>query len=91
MAYVTRQERSQHFGWGGGGGGGPKPQMYQQKKKSRTCNLYGWASASEMYIFSGLKILVISAYIYNQCISPYYLDKTVTLRKSMDMQAERAE
>ena len=49
------------------------------------------------HIFSGLKILVTSAYIYNQCSSLLlimvrrykrkYTDTTLTLRKSMNMRA----
>ena len=52
------------------------------------------ASASETYIFSGLKILATFAYIYNQCsflsllnmvwrYKRQYTDKTTALRKSM--------
>ena len=76
----TFQLGSQLFGMGGGGGKLPPNCTNRRRKKdSRTCNLYTRASeASEhlktyMYIFSGLKILVSSAYIYNQRSSLFYL------------------
>ena len=39
-----------------GGGGGKTPKCTDRKKNSCTCKLYERASASETYIFSGLKI-----------------------------------
>ena len=53
------QERSQLFGKGGGGGRAHDPQMYTDRKKIHVhvTYIYARASASERYLFSGLKIL----------------------------------
>ena len=54
----------------GGGGGGQDPQMYRQKKNKscikKLCNLYARASASEIYVFSGVQIH-LHVLICNQC------------------------
>ena len=53
--------------WYGGGGGGARREMYRHKKRS-TCNLYARVSASQTYIFSGLKIHVTSRYMYTYTV-----------------------
>ena len=82
------------------GGGGQDPQMYRQKKKNHVHVTYmreraKRASASETYTFSGLKILHANTI---NAVPLYYLwrykwkytDKTLTLRKSMNMRASGA-
>ena len=84
-----------------GGGGGKTPKCTdRRKKKSCICNLYVRACASEIYVFSGLKIhlqFCIHIYTINAvsslllllvwCYKWQYTDKTLTLRKPMNMRA----
>ena len=71
-----------------GGGGGQDPQMYRQEKLNHVYVTYmreraKRASASEIYAFSGLKTHLHVHGIINDSMT----DKTLTLRKSMNMRA----
>ena len=81
-----------------GGGGGQAPQMYRQKKTNHVHVYLTYmrervkrASASEIYVFSGLKIHL---HTYNQCSGiwhykwQYMTDKTLTLRKIYEYASE---
>ena len=64
--------------WGGGGGASP-PNV--PGKKSRTCNVYAWASASKTY-----RPIIFT---YSMALYTTISDKTLTLRKIYEYASER--
>ena len=79
----------------GGGGGGQDLEMYRKKEKDSSQvtmrQRAKWANASETYIFSGLKILVTSAYIITINAASFYWLSYSAINESIPTQHQHWE